>query len=83
QVLVSIQSLILVPEPYFNEPGFESMLGTPQGMLRSQQYNSGIRNATLLFSMSSVLHAQSGPFRDVSRAHFRLLRVSIVYFLWE
>lgn len=23
QVLVSIQSLILVPEPYFNEPGFE------------------------------------------------------------
>ena len=23
QVLVSIQSLILVPEPYYNEPGFE------------------------------------------------------------
>lgn len=23
QVLVSIQSLILVPEPYFNEPGYE------------------------------------------------------------
>lgn len=30
QVLISIQSLILVSEPYFNEPGFEGQLGTPQ-----------------------------------------------------
>ncbi|CAH1128208.1 unnamed protein product [Ceutorhynchus assimilis] len=29
QVLVSIQSLILVPEPYFNEPGYERARGTP------------------------------------------------------
>ena len=31
QVLVSIQSLILVPEPYYNEPGFEKNYGTPCG----------------------------------------------------
>lgn len=30
KVLVSIQSLIFVAEPYFNEPGFESQLGTSQ-----------------------------------------------------
>lgn len=30
KVLVSIQSLIFVAEPYFNEPGFESQLGTIQ-----------------------------------------------------
>eukprot|EP00804_Cyclotella_cryptica_P021257 CCRYP_001537-RA/>CCRYP_001537-RA protein AED:0.30 eAED:0.30 QI:0/-1/0/1/-1/0/1/0/100 len=24
QVLISIQSLILIPDPYFNEPGFET-----------------------------------------------------------
>jgi ubiquitin-protein ligase len=28
QVLVSIQSLILVPEPFFNEPGFERWMNT-------------------------------------------------------
>lgn len=28
QVLVSIQSLILVPHPFFNEPGYESQIGT-------------------------------------------------------
>ena len=27
---MSIQGLILVPEPYFNEPGFEGSLGTKQ-----------------------------------------------------
>ena len=31
QVLVSIQSLILVPEPYYNEPGFERNYGTSSG----------------------------------------------------
>ena len=31
QVLISIQALILVPQPFFNEPGFESKMGTPQG----------------------------------------------------
>lgn len=30
QVLISIQSLIFVSEPYFNEPGFEGQLGTAQ-----------------------------------------------------
>ena len=33
QVMVSIQSLILVPDPYFNEPGYESMRKSPQGTL--------------------------------------------------
>lgn len=31
QVLVSIQGLILIPEPIYNEPGYEAMQGTPQG----------------------------------------------------
>ena len=30
QVIVSIQSLILCPRPYFNEPGFERLIGTPE-----------------------------------------------------
>ena len=34
QVLISIQSLIFVAEPYFNEPGYEGQLGTPQVTIR-------------------------------------------------
>ena len=41
QVLVSVQSLILVPEPYFNEPGFEQEIGTEAGKRHSQEYNLG------------------------------------------
>ncbi len=42
QVLVSIQSLILVPEPYFNEPGYEQEIGTDAGKKHSFEYNSGV-----------------------------------------
>lgn len=45
QVLVSIQSLILVPQPYFNEPGFEQR----GDMAASKQYNE-VRTA------EAVLH---------------------------
>jgi baculoviral IAP repeat-containing protein 6 len=41
QVLVSIQSLILVPEPYFNEPGYEQEIGTEIGLKNSDDYNAG------------------------------------------
>ena len=41
QVLVSIQSLILVPEPYFNEPGYEQEIGTDAGKKHSFEYNCG------------------------------------------
>lgn len=41
QVLVSIQSLILVAEPYFNEPGYEQEIGTEQGDKHSSEYNLG------------------------------------------
>ena len=41
QVLVSIQSLILVAEPYFNEPGYETEIGTPNGKRHSDAYNTG------------------------------------------
>ena len=42
QVLVSIQSLILVPEPYFNEPGYEQEIGTEAGEKHSAEYNLGV-----------------------------------------
>ena len=44
QVLVSIQSLILVPEPYFNEPGYEQEIGTDAGRRHSVDYNAGKSN---------------------------------------
>ena len=39
QLLVSIQGLILVAEPYFNEAGYEKQKGTQQGLENSRMYN--------------------------------------------
>lgn len=50
QVLVSIQSLILVPQPYFNEPGFERTMHTPEGKKQSRLYNENIREAVSTFN---------------------------------
>ena len=43
QMLISIQSLIFVDEPYFNEPGYEGTMHTPQGDAASRAYNQNIR----------------------------------------
>ena len=49
QVLISIQSLILVEQPYFNEPSFEVSMGTPQG---TKQSNACVLSPSLLLSLS-------------------------------
>ena len=36
-VLVSIQGLVLVPEPYYNEAGYEKQIGTMEGNHTSKQ----------------------------------------------
>lgn len=44
-MLISIQSLIFVDEPYFNEPGYEGTMHTPEGDRASRAYNQNIRYA--------------------------------------
>lgn len=77
QVLVSIQSLILVPEPYFNEPGYERSRGTPSGTQSSREYNSNICYATVRWAMLEQIINPCPCFKDVIYAHFYLKRDEI------
>jgi baculoviral IAP repeat-containing protein 6 len=65
QVLVSIQSLILVAEPFFNEPGYEQYRGTPYGDLRSLSYNAVVCNATLQWAMIDIIKNPCPCFKEV------------------
>ena len=56
QVIVSIQSLIMVPQPYFNEPGFEKLMGTPKGDDNNKAYNQVIREGTVRRGASKATH---------------------------
>lgn len=55
QVLVSIQSLIFVADPYFNEPGYETIYNTPSGYAMSRQYNESRRVSTIQYGMIDYL----------------------------
>ncbi|KAH8075505.1 hypothetical protein JL721_1515 [Aureococcus anophagefferens] len=46
QVLLSIAGQILVKEPYFNEPAYERVRGTPEGDATSERVNGDLRNKT-------------------------------------
>jgi baculoviral IAP repeat-containing protein 6 len=55
QLLISIQSQILIDEPYFNEPGYEKYIGTPTGNNSSKAYNENIYQYTIDHAMIDLL----------------------------
>lgn len=63
---MSIQSLILVPEPYFNEPGYERSRGTRVGNSASLEYNSNIYQACVRWAMLDHLRAPEPCFKEVT-----------------
>mmetsp|Transcript_140814 Transcript_140814/g.449278 ORF Transcript_140814/g.449278 Transcript_140814/m.449278 type:complete len:359 (-) Transcript_140814:193-1269(-) len=69
QVLVSILGLVLVEEPYFNEPGYERTRGTTQADILARQYSEKAR----LMSLRSMLRICQNPpsgFEDFTKQHF-------------
>jgi len=65
QVLVSIQSLILVPDPYFNEPGYERSRNTPEGRRLARDYDVNIRLANVRWAMLEMLRHPPAGFQEV------------------
>ena len=48
-----------MPQPYYNEPGYEASMGTPKGNADSLRYNCVIREATIRYAM--IDHLQVPP----------------------
>ncbi|XP_063242749.1 baculoviral IAP repeat-containing protein 6-like [Bacillus rossius redtenbacheri] len=78
QVLISIQSLIFVAEPYFNEPGYERRIGTSIGASMSQNYNENVLLKTVQYAMVEQLRCPSSGFEDVVHTHFALKKDRIL-----
>ncbi|KAF7141142.1 hypothetical protein RHSIM_Rhsim06G0141900 [Rhododendron simsii] len=71
QVLVSIQALILVPRPFFNEPGYEGMYTGAEGETRSKAYNEDV----FILSLKTMMYTLRRPpkyFEDFVAGHFRV-----------
>ena len=70
QLLVSIQGLILVREPYFNEAGYEKQKGTQQGEENSRMYNE-MAVLKLVTSMTRMVNSPAHPFSAEIMEHMR------------
>ena len=76
QVLISIQSLIMVENPYFNEPGYEKSMNTPSGQSRNFDYTDNIRLENIRVAMVGMLKSKN-EYSEFIREHFRLKKEEI------
>ena len=70
QVLVSIQSLILVDDPYFNEPGYEKHMKEDKYIKASQSYNEEKQPHTIELAMINMIKNPIPGFEQVIKEHF-------------
>ncbi|BES98249.1 Ubiquitin-conjugating enzyme [Nesidiocoris tenuis] len=70
QIIVSIQGLILVAEPYFNEAGYEKQKGSQQGRENSRMYNEMVV-LKMVQAMTKVIVNPPQVFVEEIAAHFR------------
>lgn len=70
QVLISIQGLILVNEPYYNEAGFDSDRGLQEGYENSRCYNE-MALIRMVQSMTQMLRRPVEVFQQEILEHFQ------------
>jgi len=78
QVMISIQSLILVEQPYFNEPGYEREMKTPSGKTKSDDYNEERQPSTIEYAMIEMIKNPPQGFEDIVINHFKLKKEEII-----
>jgi len=72
QVAISIQALILVEQPWANEPGYERSLHTQAGQAQARAYNTELLPSTVKWAMIDMLKQPPTGFEAVVRTHFAL-----------
>jgi ubiquitin-protein ligase len=78
QVLVSIQSLILVEQPYFNEPGYESTMNSEKGIEASFKYNEPLRYHTIELAIIDQIKNPPEEYKEVILNHFKIKKDDIL-----
>lgn len=85
QVMVSIQSLIFVEQPYFNEPGYEKKMNSDVVMKTSNEYNEEKQYQTINLAMINMINNPPVGYEDVIANHFRMKKQEIIdkTLIWE
>ena len=78
QVLISIQSLILVENPYFNEPGLEKEMHTTKGQKNSKKYNEPLLIGTIKWAIIDMIKNPPNGMEEVIKNHFKFKKDEIL-----
>lgn len=79
RVLLSLQAMVFVEEPYFNEAGYEKQCGTEEGIVNSRLYNESAFLLSLKHIVSSLREGGAPPeFTDLVRHHYVAVRFPIL-----
>jgi baculoviral IAP repeat-containing protein 6 len=73
QLFVTIQSILLVPEPYFLEPGFENQARSKT----SDDYARNVQKNTLKVAIEDVWKNPPEGFEHVVKHHFEYQKTAI------
>lgn len=77
-MLVSVQAMVFVSDPYFNEPNVEQMRNQAEGISASKSLNSVLSINTIQWAMIDVLKNPKPGFEAAITAHFLALRPTIL-----
>lgn len=72
QIMISIQSIVMNPDPYFNEPGFEKGYNTEEGKIKSVKYNHPVRLNCMKWAMVDAIRKPVPGFENAILTHFKL-----------
>lgn len=78
QVIISIQSLIMVEDPYFNEPGYEKSMHTTSGKAKAFDYKDERRYQNLRVSILNQLKNPPEGFEEFTINHFKYKKDEIL-----
>lgn len=78
QVIISIQSLIMVEEPYFNEPGYEKAMHTETGKKKAFDYKNQIRYDNLRVAILNQIKNPPQGFEEFTINHFKQKKEEIL-----
>lgn len=78
QLLLSIQAIIMSSEVYFNEPGYEYEMNTPEGAMKNTAYSNIVRYCNIKFAMIEAIRNPPNGFEQVLRASFWLKKEMIL-----
>jgi baculoviral IAP repeat-containing protein 6 len=78
QVPISIQSLILIEKPYFNEPGYERQMNTIEGKTQSQKYNEPLFIGTIKWTIIDMINNPPATMEEPIKLHFKMKKDEII-----